>query len=129
MFEDGKVLLVRDASDGRWSLPGGWADVGEPLSTAVTREIREESGYPTRATKILAVLNLNRRQGRVNVYKVFVQCELTEAAGRIRGAETTEAGWFDEDALPPLSEARGTVEQLRLMFEHARNAARPTDFD
>jgi ADP-ribose pyrophosphatase YjhB (NUDIX family) len=129
VFEGGKVLLVREASDGRWSLPGGWADVGEPLSTAVTREIHEESGYPTRATKVLAILNLNRRSGRVNVYKMFVQCELTEAVGRISGAETTEAAWFDEDALPPLSESRGTSEQLRLMFEHARNTSRPTDFD
>jgi hypothetical protein len=78
---------------------------------------------------VLAVLNLNRKSGRVNVYKMFVQCELTEAVGRISGAETTEVGWFDEDELPPLSEARGTPAQLRLMFEHARNAARLTDFD
>jgi ADP-ribose pyrophosphatase YjhB (NUDIX family) len=123
------LLLVREASDGRWSLPGGWADVGEPLSTAVTREIQEESGYSTRATKVLAVLNLNRRSGRVNVYKMFVRCELAESAGRIRGAETIEAGWFVEEELPPLSEPRGTVDQLRLMFEHSRDPARPTDFD
>jgi len=129
VFDNAKLLLVREASDGRWSLPGGWADVGEPLSTAVTREIREESGYSTRATKVLAVLNLNRRNGRVNVYKMFVQCELVESAGRIRGAETTEAGWFSEDDLPLLSEPRGTPEQLGLMFEHARDPARPTDFD
>jgi len=129
VFDGDKVLLVREASDGRWSLPGGWADVGEPLSTAVTREIREESGYPTRAAKVLAVLNLSRTGGRVNVYKMFVLCELTEAAERIRGAETTEAGWFDEAALPPLSQPRGTTEQLRLMFEHARNPTRPADFD
>ena len=129
VFDSDKLLLVREASDGRWSLPGGWADVGEPLSEAVTREIEEESGYPTRATKILAVLNLNRRSGRVNVYKMFVQCELTNSAGRVRGAETTEAGWFDVDVLPQLSEPRSTVEQLLLMFEHARNPARPTDFD
>ncbi len=129
VFDGGKVLLVREASDGRWSLPGGWADVGEPLSIAVTREIREESGYPTRATKVLAVLNLNRRSGRVNVYKMFVQCELTETVGQISGAETTEAGWFEKDALPPLSESRGTSDQLRLMFEHAEDPARPTDFD
>jgi ADP-ribose pyrophosphatase YjhB (NUDIX family) len=128
VFDDGRLLLVREASDGRWSLPGGWADVGEPLSAAVTREIREESGYPVRATKILAILNL-KRSGRVNVYKMFVLCERTEAAGRISGAETTEAGWFDADGLPALSQSRGTPEQLRLMFEHARDPSRATDFD
>src|SRR5438067_12262787 len=61
---EGRLLLVRESSDGRWSLPGGWADLGDSLSGAVTREIQEESGYPTRATKILAALNLDRTQRR-----------------------------------------------------------------
>ena len=27
--EDGRVLLVQEVADGRWSLPGGWCDVSE----------------------------------------------------------------------------------------------------
>ena len=50
------------ATDGRWALPGGWADVGESLAEAVVREVREESGYTTRAVKLLAVANLGRYQ-------------------------------------------------------------------
>jgi hypothetical protein len=29
VFDGDRVLLVQEISDGRWSLPGGWADVGE----------------------------------------------------------------------------------------------------
>jgi len=133
VFDDGKILLVREASDGRWSLPGGWADVGESLSRAVTREVEEESRYRTRASKLLALVNLERHgkggRPRANVYKLFVLCELLEAPVRVKGAETTEASWFAEHELPPLSTSRGTPEQLGMMFAHAQDPARPTDFD
>jgi hypothetical protein len=52
VFQNNRVLLVRELADeGRWTLPGGWADVTDTPSEAVVREIREESGYETRATK------------------------------------------------------------------------------
>ena len=60
VFQDGKILLVQERSDGLWTLPGGWADVGDYPANAVVREIREESGYETRATKLLALLDRNR---------------------------------------------------------------------
>ena len=60
VFQDGKILLVQERSDGMWTLPGGWADVGDSPADAVVREIREESGYETRATKLLALLDRNR---------------------------------------------------------------------
>src|SRR5262245_49515037 len=44
-FVDGRVLLVREISDGRWTLPGGWADVNQSAAECVVREIFEESGF------------------------------------------------------------------------------------
>ncbi len=38
--EAGRVLLVRERRDGRWTLPGGWADVGEGLAAGAVREVR-----------------------------------------------------------------------------------------
>jgi ADP-ribose pyrophosphatase YjhB (NUDIX family) len=134
VFRDGRILLVRELSDGRWSLPGGWADVGESAAEAVVREVREESGYETRAVKLLAVANLDRFQGgrpmRPNVYKLFVRCELvSEEPAPIGGAETAEAGFFAEEELPRLSATRTSHEHLARMFEHARAPDLPTDFD
>ena len=56
VFRHDEILLVREREDGRWSLPGGWADVGESPSQVAVREIMEESGYSARAVKLLAVL-------------------------------------------------------------------------
>lgn len=134
VFVDGRVLLVQEIGDGRWALPGGWADVGESLSEAVVREVREESGYETRAVKLLAVANLGRYQDgrplRPNIYKLFVRCELVvEEPGPIQGSETAEARFFAENELPVLSAPRGTPAQLARLFEHARNPDLPADFD
>ena len=54
-FRDGKILLVRELSDNRWTLPGGWADVGESPSVAAAREVLEESGFEVRITKVAAL--------------------------------------------------------------------------
>ena len=134
VFRDGRLLLVRELSDGRWALPGGWADVGESLSEAVVREVREESGYETRAVKLLLVANLGRYQDgrplRPNIYKLFVRCELMSGEpSAVDGAETSEARFFAEGELPELSAPRGTREQLGRLFEHAREPDLPTDFD
>jgi ADP-ribose pyrophosphatase YjhB (NUDIX family) len=134
VFRDHRILLVRELSDGRWAVPGGWADVGESLSEAVVREVREESGYETRAVKLLAVANLGRYQDgrslRPNIYKLFVRCELVaEEPGGVDGAEIAEARFFAADELPELSTPRGSPAQLARLFEHARNPDLPADFD
>jgi ADP-ribose pyrophosphatase YjhB (NUDIX family) len=134
VFRDGEVLLVREEADGRWTLPGGWADVGESPSSAVEREVREESGYTVRAVKLACVFDLaHLRDGRPlrpNVYKLFFLCELAEeAAGEIIGFETSEAWFFARGGLPELSAPRVTRDQLERVWKHARDPALPTDFD
>ncbi len=79
VFRDDAMLLVRERSDGRWTLPGGWADVGETPAEAVVREVYEESGYRTRAAKLLAVYDRDRHGHPPRpfyVYKLFFRCDL-----------------------------------------------------
>ncbi len=130
VFRDEKVLLVREAADGLWSLPGGWADVGDAPSAAVEREIREESGYEARAVKLLAVEDRKRRHppSLNEVYKLAFLCELIGGAAR-PSEETSAVSWFAEDDLPPLSTARVTAEQIRRWFAHHRGPDLPTEFD
>jgi len=61
-FRDGRVLMVRERNDGRWALPGGWADVNQTAGQCVAREIEEESGFSARAVKLCAVWD-RRRHG------------------------------------------------------------------
>jgi ADP-ribose pyrophosphatase YjhB (NUDIX family) len=134
VFRDGRLLLVREVSDGRWTLPGGWADLGESPSEAVVREVREESGYETRAVELLAVRNLgNYRDGRPlrpNVYKLFLRCEpIGDGPVAITGGETSEARFFSREELPELSAPRVTPGQLVRIFERRDTPGLPADFD
>ncbi len=131
VFRGNNILLVQERSDERWTLPGGWADVGESPSVAVMREVEEESGYKVRATKLLAVYDKLRHghpPATFHAYKLFYRCEL-EGGVVGESPETRGASFFAEGVLPPLSLGRVTEAQIRRMFEHGRNPALPTDFD
>lgn len=130
-FRDGRVLLVREVSDGAWTLPGGWADVNETPAQSAAREVREESGFEVRVVKLAAVYDYRtRNRGRHldSIYKLFFICELTGGMPR-SSLETSAAEFFERDALPPLSTGRTTREQIERMFAHARDPALPADFD
>jgi ADP-ribose pyrophosphatase YjhB (NUDIX family) len=130
-FQDGRILLVRELADGCWTLPGGWADVGEPPSVAAAREAREESGYEVRITKLAAVFDRDLHGHPFEAfhsYKLFFLAEL--AGGTPQNShETADAQFFTDDQLPPLSLMRVTPSQIAHMFEHHRHPELPTSFD
>lgn len=134
VFQDNKILLVRERLDaGRWTLPGGWVDVGESPSMAVEREVLEESGYQTRAVKLVALYDRSHpRHGHPpfihHTYKLFFQCELMGGTP-IESHETEEATFFAEDAIPELSLTRVVPTQISRLFEHYQHPEWPTDFD
>jgi ADP-ribose pyrophosphatase YjhB (NUDIX family) len=131
VFQGDALLFVRERSDGLWTLPGGWADVGEPPSEMVEREVREESGFIVRATKLLALYDRDRHGHPPiahHVYKIFIRCEITGGSPR-ESIETSAVGFFREDELPDLSLARVMPAQVARMFEHHRHPDWPTDFD
>jgi ADP-ribose pyrophosphatase YjhB (NUDIX family) len=131
VFADGRVLLVREVSDGFWTLPGGWADVNESPSMSAVREVVEESGFEARAVKLAAVYDYrkrNRPQHLDSIYKLFFICELTGGSAR-PSIETSEVAFFARDELPALSVGRTTAAQIERMFRHAEEPGLPTDFD
>jgi len=131
VFRDGHVLLVRETADGRWTLPGGWADVNESPSQAIEKEIEQESGFRARAVKLAALYDRSRHghgESLHHGWKAFFLCEIT--GGEARGSyETDAAGFFLPDELPPMSLGRSTPRQVARMLEHWRNRELPTDFD
>ena len=132
VIQGDQILLVREASDGRWTLPGGWADVNQSARESVEREIREESGYQARAIKLAAVWD-SHRQGYAyphphTIYKMFFICELTGGEAQ-PSLETSEVRFFCGSALPELSLGRVNAAQIERMFAHWREPALPADFD
>ena len=131
VFRDDRILLVRERADGLWTLPGGWVDVDDVPSTAVEREIEEESGYRARAIKLAAVWDRNQHGHpplAFHVYKLAFICELIDGAPA-HSIETDGVDWFAADALPPLSLTRTMPAQIARLFEHRRQPTLPTDFD
>jgi len=132
VFHDDKLLLVREKSDSRWTLPGGWADVAQSPAENVVREVYEESGFQTRATKILAVFDRSKHPHDppfpFHVYKLFILCGLTGGTAS-PSSETDGVDFFGETELPELSATRVTSWQIHRLFEHHRNPHLPTDFD
>ena len=131
-FREGKVLLVQEAGDGLWTLPGGWADVNDAPTEAVERELFEESGFTGKATKLAAVYDRARHPHDppfpFHVYKLFFVCEITGGSA-MPSAETLSVGFFPTDALPPLSTTRILPQQIQRMFQHWQNPGLPTDCD
>ena len=131
VVRDGQVLMVRQTSEGKWTLPGGWADVGQSLSEAITKEVREEAGYIVEPKRILAVHDRPRHNLPPipeHVWKVFVQATIV-AEAKPDALETDAVGFFRVDGLPELSEGRVTKAQLARMLELAADPNAPADFD
>ncbi len=131
VFQDDKILLVRELADGGWTLPGGWVDVNEPPSRAAEREVWEESGYEVKATKLLAIYDRNQHGFPpyiFHAYKIYILCEITGGAPA-DSHETDGARFYAPDEIPPLSLARTTPEVIERMFEHHAHPNWPTDYD
>jgi ADP-ribose pyrophosphatase YjhB (NUDIX family) len=132
VLKEGQILLVRETSDGLWTLPGGWADVNNSPSEAVVREIREESGFLTRATRLIALFDRSKHGHEpplpFRVYKLFIACELVGGSAQT-SAETSAVGFFDPDHLPPLSIGRVTPDQIAICVREWYDPRSPALFD
>lgn len=131
VLQEDKILLVRQIGEDKWTLPGGWADVGISLSEAIVKEAREESGYRVNPIRILAVQDRPRHNLPPipeHTWKVFVEASIV-SPGEPDGLETDAVGFFSLSDLPPLSEGRVNRAQLERMVELARDESAPADFD
>ncbi len=131
IFEGDKILMVRELSDGGWTLPGGWVDPGEPPSRAVEREVFEESGYCVKAVRLLAVFDRalhDHPPHLFSIYKLFFLCEITGGAPK-DSHETAGARFYALDALPELSHSRTSVDELHRMAALRADPSGVTAFD
>jgi len=114
-----EILLVKERVDSRWSLPGGWCDVGYTPSEIAEKEAFEEAGIRVKAGRLLAVFDKkchNHPEDLYYAYKIFLECH-AENFDISAGMETLDVGLFSKDALPELSTPRNTAGQIRKMFD------------
>ncbi|KAF0096337.1 MAG: hypothetical protein E1N59_304 [Puniceicoccaceae bacterium 5H] len=133
ILRDGKLLLIRENADGgKWTLPGGWADVNECPSSAIVREVKEETGYSCRVHQLLAVWDREQHGHEpsfpFHVYKLFFHCEITGGQHQ-PNVESSELHFFEPGTLPELSVSRVQARQLHWLWAKVRARDVMTDFD
>lgn len=131
VFRHGKLLLVRESSDGGWTMPGGWADVGDVPSQAAEREVWEEAGFQVKAHKVIGIYDANR-SGPVEIFhafKVIFLCELLGGEPR-PSIETTAVDFFGPEEIPSrLSSERTHPRHIQAAFAAVSDPAFQTEFD
>ena len=121
-----EILMARESVDGKWTIPGGWADVGHTPTDVAVKEIKEETGLDAEIVRLVAIYDKQRHPHPPEpyyIYKLMFHCKVTggklEAGFDMRGAD-----WFSLDNLPPLSEERILESQLHHLFTLVKNDVR-----
>ncbi len=131
VFDQSKLLLAREVADGGWTMPGGWADVGDVPSKAAEREVWEETGFRVRARKVIGVYDANRLAPLqlFHAFKVVFLCDLIGGEART-SRETSEVGFFGHGEIPhQLSGERTRTRHIEDAFAALQNPSIPTVFD
>ena len=131
VFQGNKLLLVRERLDGGWTLPGGWADVGDAPSKAAEREVWEEAGFRVEAQRVIGVYDANRLNPLevFHAFKIIFLCRIIDGEAR-PSQETSDVSFFAQDSIPAnLSGERTTARHIRDVFAALRNPDCPTFFD
>jgi ADP-ribose pyrophosphatase YjhB (NUDIX family) len=131
VIEGDTILLVRERSDGLWTLPGGFADVGRSPRQNIEKELFEEAGLRVTARRLYGVRHKAKRSydpDARDFYKLFFLCERADDAAPSAGGEISEARFFARDALPALSRGRTIEQDIEAAFLHA-GGARHAFFD
>jgi ADP-ribose pyrophosphatase YjhB (NUDIX family) len=131
VFKENTILLVQEAKDSRWSLPGGFCDVGLSPAENIVKEIEEESGFEVVPTKLVALLDMNKHPHppqAFHYYKVFIQCDIVGGYGK-PGLETKAIDFYEKDNLPELSTSRNTASQIQMLFDFLDDPNKETIFD
>lgn len=129
--EEGKILLVQEKADNRWSMPGGWSDISYSPKEVAEKECMEEAGLAVKAIRLLAVMDKQKQHmppAFEYTYKILLLCE-KQGNDISPGSETDDVGWFAESELPELSTPRNNRKIIQMMFEFFRGERSEPYFD
>ena len=131
IIQDNKILLVQEVSDGKWTMPGGYADVNESPAESAKKEVFEETGYVVDIIKLYAFVDKQKRNYPPQIphtHKCFFIGKIMGGEPRT-SIETTAVQFFDKDNLPELSQHRVMAPEIELAFTHYHQLDLPTSFD
>lgn len=129
-----ELLLVQEKTDNCWSLPGGWAEIGQTPSEVAMQEVLEETGVQVNCKYLSAVFDKRMHAHPPQpyyVYKIVFYCELISSHHTILkpAFDVLDANWFAIDSLPPLSTDRILASQIHAVYNNIINKNYITLFD
>ena len=129
-----ELLLVQEKSDGRWALPGGWADVGYSPSEIAEKEAFEEAGINVTAQKLIKIVDKAKHpypKSLEYVYKFFILCEAENFEVKI-GLETSAVAFVKFSEIKSkysLTLERNNEDDIQELFDFYHNPWELTQFD
>lgn len=126
VIDGDRILLVREGVTGRWTLPGGFAEIGLSAAENVVKEIAEEACIDVAVDRLYAIRH--KAKGPFlpdprDFYKFYFLCSPTSDREPQPGPEVTGVGFFALDALPELCTDRIVAEDLERAFDYRRSPA------
>lgn len=99
IVHQGKIVLIKrgnEPSRGKWTIPGGLVEVGEPLEAAVIREAQEETCLEVENPRLVDVVGQVEydAEGRVKYHYVIIDYLVHVKSGTITAAsDAAELRW------------------------------------
>ena len=112
---DNRILLVRRGhgpAAGEWAVPGGRVRAGEPVLSAVVREVAEETGLEVAVGELLGWVE-RFDDGHHYVILDFAVTVLDPDAPLRAGEDAAEAAWVPLDELDDYRLVSGLADFLR----------------
>lgn len=117
--DNNEVLLVREAKDNGYSLPGGWCDLGDTPSEAAKNECEQEAGVKVEIERLVGVLDASKDQnGLLEAQYVVVFKAKQVSPFSEHTYETNDVRYFAIDKLPQVS-GKNKIEDMKRMIKAA----------
>lgn len=112
-----KVLMVREASLGTYSLPGGWADLYDSPSETAKNECNQEAGADIEIVRLVGITNRTPFKNPTSIpeYVVIFEAKLKGELHE-HEYETDDVGFFPINNLPEISRKTSKQELERFIF-------------
>ena len=125
VIHDERALLIRRGQpplEGRWSIPGGILEIGETITSAIERELKEETGISVRVLGLLEIYEkvLRDSDNRAQYHFIILDymCEFVEGEAEAAG-DVTDAAWVREEDLEKLQLTSAALRVVKKAFAFA----------